>query len=142
MTNEGSCSNIGKSAREPHTWSSIEVVITGTTGNRVYPKRVPRVQIPPAPPEYKTPSKWMGFCFIVTICRNHYSYRQIAQIYLSLAMQKVPPFYGWDFFLNVQTGFCTILRRNPVFPGAAHAFPVPQYVRPASPGSDLLPGWC
>ena len=32
------------------TWSSIEVVITGTTGNRVYPKRVPRVQIPPAPP--------------------------------------------------------------------------------------------
>ena len=35
------------------TWSSIEVVITGTTGNRVYPKRVPRVQIPPAPPEQK-----------------------------------------------------------------------------------------
>ena len=34
-------------------WSSIEVVITGTTGNRVYPKRVPRVQIPPAPPEQK-----------------------------------------------------------------------------------------
>ncbi len=33
--------------------SSIEVVITGTTGNRVYPKRVPRVQIPPAPPENK-----------------------------------------------------------------------------------------
>ncbi len=27
------------------------MVITGTTGNRVYPKRVPRVQIPPAPPE-------------------------------------------------------------------------------------------
>ena len=26
------------------------MVITGTTGNRVYPKRVPRVQIPPAPP--------------------------------------------------------------------------------------------
>ena len=35
------------------TWSSIEVVITGTTGNRVYPKRVPRVQIPPAPPDIK-----------------------------------------------------------------------------------------
>ena len=35
-------------------WSSIEVVITGTTGNRVYPKRVPRVQIPPAPPEHKS----------------------------------------------------------------------------------------
>ena len=27
------------------------MVITGTTGNRVYPKRVPRVQIPPAPPK-------------------------------------------------------------------------------------------
>ena len=40
---------VGK--REPQTRSSIEVVITGTTGNRVYPKRVPRVQIPPAPPE-------------------------------------------------------------------------------------------
>ena len=37
--------------REPQIWSSIEVVITGTTGNRVYPKRVPRVQIPPAPPD-------------------------------------------------------------------------------------------
>ena len=36
--------------REQATRSSIEVVITGTTGNRVYPKRVPRVQIPPAPP--------------------------------------------------------------------------------------------
>ena len=43
---------VGK--REPQTRSSIEVVITGTTGNRVYPKRVPRVQIPPAPPEQKT----------------------------------------------------------------------------------------
>ena len=42
---------VGK--REPQTWSSIEVVITGTTGNRVYPKRVPRVQIPPAPPEIR-----------------------------------------------------------------------------------------
>ena len=38
------------SRRELTPWSSIEVVITGTTGNRVYPKRVPRVQIPPAPP--------------------------------------------------------------------------------------------
>ena len=34
-------------------WSSIEVVITGTTGNRVYLKKVPRVQIPPAPPSYR-----------------------------------------------------------------------------------------
>ena len=42
---------VGK--REPQTRSSIEVVITGTTGNRVYPKRVPRVQIPPAPPDKK-----------------------------------------------------------------------------------------
>ena len=40
-----------KAVCETHIWSSIEVVITGTTGNRVYPKRVPRVQIPPAPPE-------------------------------------------------------------------------------------------
>ena len=47
------------------TWSSIEVVITGTTGNRVYPKRVPRVQIPPAPPENKSLSIRMGICFLL-----------------------------------------------------------------------------
>ena len=52
---------VGK--REPQTRSSIEVVITGTTGNRVYPKRVPRVQIPPAPPDKKTSSEKMGFSF-------------------------------------------------------------------------------
>ena len=39
------------------------MVITGTTGNRVYPKRVPRVQIPPAPPEKNTPSDRMGCSF-------------------------------------------------------------------------------
>ena len=43
------------------TRSSIEVVITGTTGNRVYPKRVPRVQIPPAPPEKKAHPKGCAF---------------------------------------------------------------------------------
>ena len=31
-------------------WSSIEEVITSTTGNRVYVKSVPRVRIPPTPP--------------------------------------------------------------------------------------------
>ena len=52
-------------------WSSIEVVITGTTGNRVYPKRVPRVQIPPAPPEMKIPIRQDGdFCYFF-ICPNH-----------------------------------------------------------------------
>ena len=47
------------------TRSSIEVVITGTTGNRVYPKRVPRVQIPPAPPEKQNPIRMDGvpFCY-------------------------------------------------------------------------------
>ena len=45
-------------------WSSIEVVITGTTGNRVYPKRVPRVQIPPAPPKRK-PIHLDGFFFLL-----------------------------------------------------------------------------
>ena len=48
------------------TWSSIEVVITGTTGNRVYPKRVPRVQIPPAPPEKRVIRKDGSFYFVWT----------------------------------------------------------------------------
>ena len=40
------------------------MVITGTTGNRVYPKRVPRVQIPPAPPCKSTHlSGWVDFLF-------------------------------------------------------------------------------
>ena len=47
------------------TRSSIEVVITGTTGNRVYPKRVPRVQIPPAPPEKKAHPKGCAFLIII-----------------------------------------------------------------------------
>ena len=42
-------------------WSSIEVVITGTTGNRVYLKKVPRVQIPPAPPEKTAVQMNCGF---------------------------------------------------------------------------------
>ena len=37
-------------AGQLHSWSSIEVVITSTTGNRVTVKSRPRVQIPPAPP--------------------------------------------------------------------------------------------
>ena len=51
---------VGKRERQT-TRSSIEVVITGTTGNRVYPKRVPRVQIPPAPPEKKAHPKGCAF---------------------------------------------------------------------------------
>ena len=39
------------------------MVITGTTGNRVYPKRVPRVQIPPAPPEQKAHPEGCAFLF-------------------------------------------------------------------------------
>ena len=51
-----------------HNWirSSIEVVITGTTGNRVYPKRVPRVQIPPAPPEKKKQAISLVSFFLAT----------------------------------------------------------------------------
>ena len=41
------------------------MVITGTTGNRVYPKRVPRVQIPPAPPETKEPSERRALLFLM-----------------------------------------------------------------------------
>ena len=36
-------------------WSSIEEVITGTTGNRVTVKSRPRVRIPSAPPYEKSP---------------------------------------------------------------------------------------
>ena len=55
MTKPLLCCIISQSATHRPTWSSIEVVITGTTGNRVYPKRVPRVQIPPAPPDKPNP---------------------------------------------------------------------------------------
>ena len=52
--------------------SSIEVVITGTTGNRVYPKRVPRVQIPPAPPEKRRTSDRKSFFFLANeVCLRH-----------------------------------------------------------------------
>ena len=45
------------------------MVITGTTGNRVYPKRVPRVQIPPAPPE-QIPIHTDGDSFLSTHLRR------------------------------------------------------------------------
>ena len=51
-------------------WSSIEVVITGTTGNRVYLKRVPRVQIPPAPPRNAVVHDTMGYRTFLFICRE------------------------------------------------------------------------
>ena len=51
-------------------WSSIEVVITGTTGNRVYPKRVPRVQIPPAPPRNAVVHDTMGYRIFLFFCRR------------------------------------------------------------------------
>ena len=54
--------------------SSIEVVITGTTGNRVYPKRVPRVQIPPAPPEKIIPMLLHRDYFFNEICLRQVKY--------------------------------------------------------------------
>ena len=40
-----------RDCRAQPMWSSIEVVITSTTGNRVAVKSGPRVRIPPTPPE-------------------------------------------------------------------------------------------
>ena len=55
-------------------WSSIEVVITSTTGNRVTVKSRPRVRIPPTPPKQKPRITLVmrGFCFF----KPHVQYRK------------------------------------------------------------------
>ena len=106
MTNKGRWCIIGKSAREPDTWSSIEVVITGTTGNRVYPKRVPRVQIPPAPPEQEAhPKGCASFIFDpLPFC------------------SKNPHPGGWGFFV-----LCSILNRTGILRPSRERWKSPAY---------------
>ena len=66
MTFWGPSCIISKSARAEHLWRSRVAGRARTIGNRVYPKRVSRVQIPPSPPKRGTPKllRLRGFSFL------------------------------------------------------------------------------
>ena len=63
MTNGVAWCIICKSARAERTWRSRVAGRARTIGNRVYPKRVSRVQIPPSPPKNESPSFGWAFIF-------------------------------------------------------------------------------
>ena len=62
LTNQVIWCIISKSARAERTWRSRVAGRARTIGNRVYPKRVSRVQIPPSPPKKNShPIGWEFF---------------------------------------------------------------------------------